>query len=142
MRAVRASLLARVGSAATVAALATGGVLATAGAANAAAGHGHAKLYTTLHISNKVIARNHHHADAVTGVLKSHRKGLADETITLEGRAGVHKKWVVIATGTTGSNGSVTFTIGLPTKTAQAELVFAGDSTYRKSHSNVITLKK
>ncbi len=141
MRAVRASLLARIGSAATVAALATGGMLATAGAANAA-GHGHAKLATTLHMSNKVVARNHHHADALTGVLKSHRKGVAGETVTLEARTGTHKKWIAVATGTTGSDGSVTFTVGTPTKKTQAELVFAGDSTYRKSHSNVITLKK
>jgi hypothetical protein len=144
MRAVRASLLARVGSAAAVAVLATGGAVATAGAASAAAGHGHghAKLPTTLHISNKVVARHHHHADALTGVLRSRRKGVAGETITLEGRAGVHRKWVVVGTGTTGATGSVTFTIALPTRKTQVEMVFAGDSTYRKSHSNVITLKK
>ena len=70
------------------------------------------------------------------------RKPVAGETVTLEGRAGKHKKWVVVGTSTTDSKGTVTFTIGLPAKTAQAELVFAGDSTYRKSHSNVITLKK
>ncbi len=142
MRAVRASLLARVGSAAGVAVLATGGVLATSGAASAAAGHGHAKLPTTLHISNKVVAHSHHHADALTGVLRSHRKGVAAETVTLQDRAGKHRKWVVVATGTTGSDGSVTFTITAPTVKTQFEMVFAGDSTYRKSHSNVISLKK
>jgi len=144
MRAVRASLSARVGSAAAVAVLAAGGVLATAGAASAAPGHGHghAKLATTLHISNKAVARNHHHADALTGVLRSHRKGVAGETITLDSRAGVHKKWAVVATGTTGTDGSVTFTIAAPTTKTQFAMVFAGDSTYRKSHSNVITLKK
>jgi hypothetical protein len=142
MRAVRASLLARAGSAAAVAALAAGGVLFASGAASAAAGHGHAKLPTTLHVSNKVVAHHHHHADAFTGVLRSHRKGVAAETVTLEGRAGAHRKWVAIATGTTGSNGSVTFLVGLPTRKTQFELVFAGDSTYRKSHSNVVLLKK
>jgi hypothetical protein len=142
MRAVRASLLARVGSAAGVAVLATGGVLATAGAATAATGHGHAKLPTTLHISNKPIAHNHHHADALTGVLRSHRTGVAAETITLQDRAGKHRKWAVVATGTTGADGSVTFTITAPTTKTQFEMVFAGDSTHRKSHSNVISLKK
>lgn len=142
MRAVRASLLARVGSAAGVAVLATGGVLATAGAASAAAGHGHAKLPSKLHISNKVIAHNRHHADALTGVLRSHRKGVTAENITLQDRAGAHRKWVVVATGTTGADGSVTFTITAPTVKTQFEMVFAGDSTYRKSHSNVISLKK
>lgn len=142
MRAVRASLLARVGSAAGVAVLATGGVLATAGAASAATGHGHAKLPTTLHISNKAVAHNHHHADALTGVLRSHRKDVAGETVTLEARSGAHRKWAAVGTGTTGTNGSVTITIAQPTKTTQFEMVFAGDSTYRKSHSNVISLKK
>jgi hypothetical protein len=117
-------------------------LLATAGAASAAAGHGHAKLPTTLHISNKVIAHNHHHADALTGVLRSHRKGVAAETITLRDRAGAHRKWVVVATATTGAAGSVTFTITAPTVKTQFEMVFAGTSTYRKSHSNVISLKK
>jgi hypothetical protein len=142
MRAVRVSWQARAGSATAVAVLAVGSLLATAGAASAAAGHGHAKLPTTLRISNKLVAHHHHHASAVTGVLDSRRKPVAGETVTLEGRAGKHKKWVAVGTSTTDSKGSVTFTIGLPTKTAQAELVFAGDSTYRKSHSNVITLKK
>lgn len=140
MRAVRASLLARASTVAAVAALAGGGVLFASGAASAAAGH--AKAPTTLHLSNKVIAHNHHHADAFTGVLRSHRKGLAAETVTLEGRAGAHRKWVAIATGTTGSDGSVTVTVALPTKKTQFEMVFAGDSTHRKSHSNVVLLKK
>jgi hypothetical protein len=137
MRAVRASLLARVGSAAAVAVLATGGGVAAASAASAAVGHGHghAKLPTTLHVSNKLVAHHHHHADALTGVLRSHRKAVAGETVTLEGR-------VAIGTGTTGADGSVTFTVVLPTKKAQFEMVFAGDSTYRKSHSNVVLLKK
>ena len=46
------------------------------------------------------------------------------------------------ATGTTGTDGSVTFTIAAPTMKTQFAMVFAGDSTYRKSHSNVISLKK
>lgn len=143
MRAVRALLLARVGPVAAMAVLAAGGVMAAAGAASAASdSHGHAKLATTLHISNKVVAHNRHHSDVLTGVLRSHRKGVAGETVTLDSRAGVHRKWVVIATGTTGTDGSVTFTLTAPTKKTQFEMVFAGDSTYRKVRSNVITLKK
>ena len=103
---------------------------------------GHAKLPTTLHISNKVIANRHHHADALTGMLGSHRKGVAAETITLERRAGPHSQWVVIGTGRTAADGSVTFTVALATKTTQFEMVFAGDSTYRKSYSNVVSVKK
>jgi hypothetical protein len=60
--------------------------------------------------------------------------------VTLDGRAGKKRRWVAVGTGSTGSDGSVTFTVA-PTVKSQFKLVFAGDSTYRKSHSNVITLK-
>jgi hypothetical protein len=134
-------LLARAGSAAAVAILAGGGVVATATAAGAATGHHpHALQPTTLSIKNKAIAHGKHHADAVTGVLRSHRKGVAGETITLDSRTGKKPRWTAVTTGTTGTDGSVTFTVA-PTARTQYKLVFGGDSTYRKSHSNVITLK-
>lgn len=139
MPALRASVLTRVGSAAAVAVLAGGGVIATTTAADAASHH-HKLQPTTLSIKNKAIAHGKHHADALTGVLRSHRNGVAGETVTLDGRTGKKPRWVVVGTGTTGSGGSVTFTVA-PTVKAQFKLVFAGDSTYRKSHSNVITLK-
>ena len=139
MRATRASLLARAGSAAAVAVLAGGGVIATATAAGAATGH-HRLQPTTLSIKNKAIAHGKHHADAVSGVLKSHRKDVAGETVTLDSRTGKKPRWTAVGTNATGSNGSVTFTVA-PAVRTQYKLVFAGDSTYRKSHSNVITLK-
>jgi hypothetical protein len=139
MHATRTSLLTRVGSAAAVTILATGGAMATATAASAASGH--AKLQpTTLSIKNKPVAHGKHHADAVTGVLRSHRKGVASETITLDSRTGKKPRWAVVTTSTTGTGGSVTFTVA-PTARTQYKLVFGGDSTYRKSHSNTITLK-
>jgi 5-hydroxyisourate hydrolase-like protein (transthyretin family) len=138
MRAMQASLLTRFGSAAAVAVLATGGVMATATAASAA---GHKPLdATTLSIKNKAIAHAKHHADAITGVLRDERTGVASETITLDSRTGKKPRWTVVTTGTTDSTGSVTFTVA-PTARTQYKLVFAGDSTFRKSHSNVITLK-
>ena len=141
MHAIRASLRTRVGSAAAVAVLATGGVMATATAASAAKGHHHAKLdATTLSIKNKPIAHGKHHADALTGVLRDGRTGVAGETITLDSRTGKKPRWAVVTTGTTGADGSVTFPVA-PTVKTQFKMVFAGDSTYRKSHSNVITLK-
>jgi hypothetical protein len=142
MRSMRASLLTRFGSAAAVAVLATGGVMATATAASAAGHpHPHAKVEATeLSIKNKAIAHGKHHADAITGVLTARHKGVAGETITLDGRTGKHPRWMAIATGTTGANGSVTFTVA-PTVKSQFKLVFAGATGFRKSHSNVITLK-
>jgi|SRR5215469_7496818 len=139
MRAMQASLLTRFGSAAAVAVLATGGVMATATAASAA-GHHKPLDATTLSIKNKAIARAKHHADAITGVLRDERKGVAGETITLDSRTGKKPRWTVVTTGTTDANGSVTLTVA-PTTRTQYKLVFAGDSTFRKSHSNVITLK-
>ena len=140
MRATRASLLARAGSAAAVAILAGGGVLATSAAADAAS-HSHALKPTTLSIKNKAIAHAKHHADAVTGVLKSHKTAVAGENVTLDSKAGGKKpRWVAVGTAATGTDGSVSFTVA-PTVKTQYKLVFAGDSTYRKSHSNTITLK-
>jgi hypothetical protein len=139
MRAMQASLLTRFGSAAAVAVLATGGVMATATAASAAGHHAPADA-TTLSIKNKPIAHAKHHADAITGVLRDGRSGVAGETITLDSRTGKKPRWTVVTTGTTDATGSVTFTVA-PTAKTQYKLVFAGDSSFRKSHSNVITLK-
>ena len=139
MRAMRASLLTRFGSAAAVAVLATGGVMATATAASAAGSHHKPLDATTLSIKNKLVVRHHHHAEAITGVLRDEHTRVAGETITLDSRTGKKPRWTVVATGTTDANGSVTFTVA-PTTRTQFKLVFAGDSTFRKSHSNVITL--
>jgi hypothetical protein len=122
-----------------VAVLADGDVIATTTAADAATHH-HKLQPTTLSSKNKSIAHGKHHSDALTGVLRSNRKGVAGEAVTLDGRAGKKRRWVAVETGTTGSSGSVTFSVA-PTVKSQFKLVFAGDSTYRKSHSNVITLK-
>jgi hypothetical protein len=128
----------RLGPAAAVVIVATAGAIAPATIASAA---GHPKLQaTTLSIKNKPVAHNKHHADMITGVLRSHRKGVSSETITLDSRTGKKPRWVAVGTATTGSDGSVQFTVA-PAVRTQYKLVFAGDSTHRKSHSNVITLK-
>src|SRR6516162_7324510 len=91
MRASRASLLARAGSAAAVAVLAGGGVVATATAADAAS-HSHALKPTTLSIKNKGIAHVHHRNVAtLVGVLRSRHKGIDGESVTLDSRAGKHR---------------------------------------------------
>src|SRR5260370_42406009 len=82
MRTIRASLLTRVSSAAAVAVLATGGVMATAAAASAANGHPKPLDATMLSIKNKPIAHAKHHADALTGVLRDGRTGVAGATHT------------------------------------------------------------
>src|SRR5437899_1035101 len=105
---MRVSLTTRIATGAVAAVLAAGGAMAATSAASAAAGHVRLQP-TTLSIKNKPIAHHKHHADAVTGVLRSHRKGVAGETITLDSRTGKKPRWTAVATGTTGASGSVTF---------------------------------
>ena len=128
----------RAAMAVTVAALTAGGIIAAATAVSAAP---QPKLHATrLSISNKVIAHGRHHVDAVTGVLSSGHKGVAHETVALEARAGVKPRWKVVAIGTTGTGGAITFDVVTPKTKTQFKYVFAGDARYRASHSNVITL--
>jgi hypothetical protein len=72
-------------------------------------------------------------------VLSSAGTGIADETVALEARMGVTPRWTVVATGPTGTGGTITFTV-TPTVKTQFKYVFAGQGSYRASHSNVITL--
>ena len=138
MHPIRMTRAARAAMAVTVAALTAGGIIAAATAVSAAP---QPKLHATrLSISNKVIAHGRHHVDAVTGVLSSGHKGVAHETVALEARAGVKPRWKVVAIGTTGTGGAITFDVVTPKTKTQFKYVFAGDARYRASHSNVITL--
>jgi hypothetical protein len=139
MRAIRVPVPTRAAVAIAVAAL-TGGVIMSA-AAPVVSADPHPKLdRTELSISNKAIAHGKHHADAISGVLSSDGAGLANETVTLEDRSGVKPRWTVVATGTTGTGGTISFTVSPKVKT-QYQLVFAGDATYKASESNVVTLR-
>jgi hypothetical protein len=137
MHAIRVTLSARVVAAVAATALTAGGIIAAATVASAAP---KPKLDATrLSISNRAVAHGKHHVDAVTGVLSSDHKGVADQTVALEARTGVTPRWKVVATGATGTGGAITFDV-TPKAKMQFKYVFAGDSTYRASHSNVITL--
>jgi hypothetical protein len=137
MHVIRATLSARVAAAVAATALTAGGIMAAASMASAAP---KPKLDATrLSISNRAVAHGKHHIDAVTGVLSSDHKGVAGETVALEARTGVTPRWKVVATGATGTGGAITFDV-TPKAKMQFKYVFAGDSTYRASHSNVITL--
>jgi hypothetical protein len=138
---MRASLLARLGSAAAIATIAVSGVVMGAGTAYAGA----KTDATYLHLNNKVVAHAKHHTDTISGVLKADRKGVSGETVTLFTWSQKHKSFVSTGlTATTGSDGTFSFTIAAPAKTSHYEAKFAGDTTsnphLRKSHSNVITI--
>ena len=137
MHAIRMPMSARAAAAVAAIALTAGGIMVGATAVSAAP---KPKLDATrLAISNKVIAHGKHHVDAVTGMLTSDHKGLVGETVALEARTGVTPRWKVVATGATGAGGAITFDV-TPKAKMQFKYVFAGDSTYRASHSNVVTL--
>jgi hypothetical protein len=137
MHAIRVALPARVAAAVAATALTAGGIVAAASVASAAP---KPKLNATrLSISNRAVAHGKHHVDAVTGVLSSDHKGVTGETVALEARTGVKPRWKVVATGATGTGGAITFDV-TPKAKMQFKYVFAGDSTYRASHSNVVTL--
>jgi hypothetical protein len=137
MHAIRVPLPTRVAAAVAAMALTAGGIMAAATVASAAP---KPKLdATSLSISNKVIAHGRHHADAVTGVLRSGDAGVAKQTVALEAKLGVKARWKVVATGPTGTGGRITFDVTPKVKT-QFKYVFAGEGAYRASHSNVITL--
>jgi hypothetical protein len=130
MRANRSSLLTRIGSGGLVGILAAGGIMASATVASAATAH--AKLAATHLSIKKVVARAHHHADAISGVLSARHKGVAGETVKLESRTGKKPRWVVAGTAATAANGSVTFTVA-PAATTQFKLVREGAAEHRTS---------
>jgi hypothetical protein len=144
---MRASLSARIATAASVAAIAVGSLLLTAGAASAARpGGGHkASEATFVHLNNKVVAHAKHHTDTISGVLTARRKGVTGETVTLFFWSRSHKSFLSTGlTATTGTGGAFSFTITAPTRTSHYEAKFAGDKTsnprLRSSHSNAITI--
>ena len=143
---MRASALARMGSAAAIAVLAASGVLLTAGTASAANGKPKPKTEATfLHLNSKVVAHAKHHTDTISGVLKVDRKGVTGETVTLFVWSRSHKSFVSTGlTSVSGTGGAISFTIAAPTRTSSYEAKFAGDTTVtpqlRKSHSNTITI--
>ena len=139
MSRIRVTLPTRAVVAVAATALTAGGIMAAATAVSAAP---KPKLDATeLSISNRVVAHGKHHVDAITGVLSSDHTGLAGETVALEARTGVAPRWKVVAIGTTGASGAITFSVTPNTKT-QFKYVFAGEGNYRPSHSNVVTLSR
>ena len=143
---MRASLPARLASAAAVAALAVSGVLLSAGAASASPGGKGPKFEVTfLHLNNKVVAHARHHTDTISGKLTADRKGVSGEAVTLFVWSRSHKSFVSTGlSATSAADGTFSFTITAPKRTSSYEAKFAGDTAVtphlRKSHSNTITI--
>lgn len=95
---------------------------------------------TKLAISNRQIAHARHHATAITGRLTADGAGVAGETVVLEARFGSMPRWRAVASAVTTSSGAVTFAVAPKVKT-QYKLVFVGDTHFKASASNVVTVK-
>lgn len=137
MFASRVSLLARVGAAATAAAIATGGGLALTGAASAAPARHIPKLETSLSI--RKVAHPRHHFAVISGDLRSHRVPLRDKVVYLESRT-KGTKFAVVAHKVTHPRGWVAFRVS-PSAATRYVLVFKGSPNFRRCHSGVVTVR-
>jgi hypothetical protein len=128
--------------------LATGVAIASAGFVGiAAATHtppAHLKTTTlTLKATHERLTSGGNIKGTITGHLRSHKTGLVDETVTVQERRAGKTKWTDTEyTGTTDENGKVQFAFVQTNNNEQYRLVFAGDSTYKKSHSGVIAIRR
>ena len=102
-----------------------------------------AHTHLTLHATQEKVTKNDKFKATVVAKLRSHKQGLADESVELFQRdKGVHK-WTDTGSGaTTDSNGAATFQFVQTESKQQYRVVFAGDSSYQKSHSGAITIKR
>jgi hypothetical protein len=102
-----------------------------------------AHTHLTLHATQEKVTKNDKFKATVVAKLRSHKDGLAGEPVELFQRAKGATKWVDTSTGgTTDSNGAATFAFVQSESKQQYRVVFAGDSTYKGSHSGTITIKR
>jgi hypothetical protein len=102
-----------------------------------------AHTHLTLHATQEKVTKNDTFKATVVAKLRSHKQGLADESVELFQRDKGAAKWVDTGSGdTTDSNGAVTFQFVQTESKQQYRVVFGGDSTYQKSHSGTITIKR
>jgi len=134
----------RVLSRITVVAATTG--LVSAGLLGAATANTHssrAATHLTIKSAKIRVTKTDKYKATVTGTLRSHRAPVAGETIGINERKNGVKKWTATsATATTDANGKVVISLIQTNAKEQYQLVFAGDSSYRKSHSGAVTVNK
>ena len=124
----------------TSVALASAGLLGTA----AAGPHGHdgALKNTNLTVHAPANTTGHYKA-TVGGKLRSHHNPVANESVSLQHRDSAGQHWSDSGqTATTDADGKVSFSLTQTDKKEQYRLSFAGDATYRKSHSGTVTVTR
>jgi hypothetical protein len=122
-------------------ALATSGLIGTALAGDH--GNSGAKLQHTHLTVHAPANTTGHYKATVNGKLRSHKAGVAGETVSLQQRDNANKSWADSGqTATTDTDGKVSFSLTQTDKTEQYRLVFAGDDTYKKSHSGTVSVRR
>jgi hypothetical protein len=122
-------------------ALASAGLIGTA----AAGSHGNAgaKLQHTHLTVHAPANTTGHYKATVNGKLRSHKAGVAGETVSLQQRDNANKTWADSGqSAATDADGKVSFTLTQTDKNEQYRLVFAGDATYHKSHSGTVSVHR
>jgi len=129
--------------------LATTAGLATASLMGAASAKGQPTHLSRTHLTIKSasvrVTQTDKYKATITGTLRSHHAGVANETITLNERHNSSHAWAATGqTATTDANGKVVITLTQTNVREQYQLVFAGDTTstpgYKASHSGVVTV--
>jgi hypothetical protein len=122
-------------------ALASSGLIGTAVAGDHGnAGAKVARTHLTVHAPANTTG---HYKATVNGKLRSHKAGVAGETVAQQHRDGKGNNWVDGGQSqTTDADGKVSFTFTQSDKKEQYRLVFAGDDNYRKSHSGTVTITR
>jgi hypothetical protein len=122
-------------------ALASSGLIGTALAGeHGNAGAKVARTHLTVHAPANTTG---HFKATVNGKLRSHKAGVAGETVSLQHRDGKGNKWADAGqSATTDADGKVSFAFTQSDKKEQYRLVFAGDDSYRKSHSGTVTITR
>jgi hypothetical protein len=99
--------------------------------------------HLTLHATKEKVTKNQKFKATVVAKLRAHKAGVAGETVDLMQRQKGASKWVDTGTAaTTDSSGAATFTFMQAQTKEQYRITFAGDATYRHSHSGTITISK
>jgi hypothetical protein len=102
-----------------------------------------AKTHLTIKSASIRVNKVDKYKATINGKLRSHKAGVADEVVGLNERKAGKTKWTATGlTATTDANGAVSFTLTQTNEREQYQLSFAGDSTYKKSHSGSVTVNK
>jgi hypothetical protein len=126
-----------------VTALAFSGTFGMVAASAHPAPKGHlTHTHLTLHATKERVTKNQKFKATVVARLRAHKAGIAGETVDLKQR---HKggNWVDTGTtATTDSTGAATFTFVQAQTKEQYRVAFAGDTSFRHSHSGTITISR